>query len=319
MLNIIKYIKRAYVMSVASNLHHGLPDNIPSSTNTVENEKKNPFDWGISEDLKQLKDYLSDWKIDSQEAKKIAEHLEDIDAGAQEWLNEVANNMIENGFSALDHVAYNSFSKIARRTWVKLPGWNELLAKAKVNDKFKNWVWEMIKDPNFHWVIVKEWEIQVRYDGWWMADTYIAKIDNSWKIIDWSWQGRSWDNNDVNRYAEISEEVVKDLDTRLAESESNWSKKVSEIAKKIKETNEVLPNWLSKEVNDFIEKNPNLSVSDWKVFYKVDGHNYFFTISRNPKMSTQVTNWKWDKVLKESKYSKSLIQWINSVNARKRS
>ena len=271
-------------------------------------------------DLKALKGVIDDWKITWKEADIIARHLEEIELWAQEWLRMIAENMLENGFETKNARSYESFAKIMAKTGVKLPSWNELLRSAEVSDKQRNGVWELIDDPDFWGIIVKAGEIQIRYDRFGLANTYITKIDNSWNIISWNWQWRWWDTNDTQEYAFIDDNLNPQMQDLIAQAErleqtqlaQEWNEKVEKTKKilddlandyniEIREQNgsyiilfdrkEVTLKWNIDKLKDFVENNIPLIrrlERNYDVEIYIDSNNTWITY----KLFEKTSDWK---------------------------
>lgn len=209
-------------------------------------EEKPIFKWDSLKDLKTLKNYLKDWKIDTEEAGIINKEYENIKNEAKDWLNEITNEMFQKWFSAKDKKSYNSFKKLIEKTnGQKLPEWDSIIRAVSnnispLNDMFKWWT-KPDKSSNFHWIEIKQGEILVRYDWIWPSDTYsidFNMVKNSqtnkteFKINNKKWLNNKWELEDYKNKSVVDKTFLDKDINKLEKEEMEEAKKREEKAER---------------------------------------------------------------------------------------
>ena len=237
------------------------------------------FKWDALSDLKALNKAISDGKIDSEEAKIISENMNEINEEAKSWLTDLANSMLEKGFSVMKKPEYNSFRSILEKSWIKIPDWETIKKKldlAAGEDTSKN-------SDDFHGITVKSWWIDARFDLFGLKDTIF--MEYKWEEI-LSSSLEMEDNEEIDTPAEwkvdpsilednieerktIIEEAKKSEEPEQKKSEEPEQKKSEELeAKKAKELEAKKAKELETKEAEEYSKIEEVKIREAKKYYE---------------------------------------------------
>jgi len=304
----LKIIKNSFYKNIYNNFS-------PESPNWWEIINNNPFQWDSLQDLKQLKAFIDDWKIDSREAQIINEHFNDIEKEARDWLKEMTSSMLKEGFSAIDKNSYESFKKLIEKTnQIKLPSWQNMVQKLwTILDKNI----QVNQDSDFHWIIIKNNTIQIRYNHLWFSDTLVLNYNKeTGELLDKNikWSEIKDEEEDVKNQSNIDKNLLND---NIKNKEIQQQKELEKINKLIKEIKLYSVDW--KNIKELEQQKNNLeqllklkvySPIEWIITEAIDKINNKISILKQKQETKRLQEEKQEqeKKLQEAKIKKA-IEW----------
>ena len=352
----LKYIKKAYIMSLASY------NETPGGAEVQNTQEEKDFQ-------EQVNLAIADWKIDESEILNLKELYEAeknnikesfVDARRNQLILVIAQNLVLNntdwefenefevgadaiqidwkylGIIDKDTFFNSEYAEIANRFGITstevlneiskmAPGRVELDTIGNIEDWISKSMWAL-KDK----VIDSSTEIYKEAQEL-MIDWSVAVMNEVKDIKEWYESYQDYINKDVPEYwanitdeatdylAEVRDKAIvaaaenldpsaakkrlakkssKEKETTIAQAtdeKDNIEEKAPKEKDNIEEKETVDSNWLTNKVNSIINTDNNLYINDWKVYYKKDWHNYFFTIKNHPSKNDKKWFTKWLK------------------------
>ncbi len=245
------------------------------------------FDWDDKEDIKALKDKLiNDWIVTPEEVSVIDEAYEDwkidINWETGRWLKELSASILENGFSAIDKESYNRFKSLVEKFWNKIPNWEDIISNTRNNLRYYTYDWitsdsntSLDKNSYFHWVIIKNWEIQVRFDGFWRKDTFVMRYDENWEIIKKEYERNTWMWNS-RKTTKVGNWEQREWEEENVSNNSSWIDS-SIFDDNIGRINDLTENWSDSEEVETISSETIYTVKKWDTLFKIVRDHYWLT------------------------------------------